>query len=68
MGDSLGKLFIDPHILPQNGYGLTQLIFLMVVYAYVLTRLRSGSFDMRECEHGQHWETLFLGETSPQMA
>eukprot|EP00667_Euglena_gracilis_P007938 EG_transcript_8027 len=47
MGDSLGKLFIDPHILPQNGYGLTQLIFLMVVYAYVLffasSMISSGS-------------------------
>eukprot|EP00755_Sulcionema_specki_P013464 Sspe_Gene.54020::Locus_29838_Transcript_1_1_Confidence_1.000_Length_1849::g.54020::m.54020 len=36
MGETLGKLFVDPVTLPQDGFGLVQLVFLGGVYGYVL--------------------------------
>ena len=36
MGEALSRLFIAPSALPNDGFGLVQLLFLMGVYSYVL--------------------------------
>lgn len=36
MGDVLGKLFIDPQDLPNDGYGFVQVLFLAAAYGFVL--------------------------------
>eukprot|EP01064_Diplonema_japonicum_P015837 TRINITY_DN2377_c1_g1_i2.p1 TRINITY_DN2377_c1_g1~~TRINITY_DN2377_c1_g1_i2.p1 ORF type:complete len:530 (+),score=104.27 TRINITY_DN2377_c1_g1_i2:59-1648(+) len=36
MGEVLGKLFIEPEVLPQDDYGLFQVLFLGAVYGYIL--------------------------------
>lgn len=37
MGSFLGKLFINPEQLPEGGYGLFQLLFLMFIYGCALS-------------------------------
>lgn len=37
MGDFLSKLFVSPEDLPDNGYGIVQLLFLLIVYGYILS-------------------------------
>ncbi|KAJ9460113.1 hypothetical protein DIPPA_11205 [Diplonema papillatum] len=36
MGELLGKVFIEPDTLPQDGNGLVQVLFLGAVYGYIL--------------------------------
>ena len=47
MGTSWSDCFIDPTVLPDNGYGFVQLIFLLVIYSCILfysaTILTEGS-------------------------